>query len=188
MKLKYTEDQTIESTQSVILWSKPRVACKNDASRVLVQCGYCKSIRPIQAPTGRIRHNFTGLCKNCVNKYISKSGSKHHNWKGGKLVSKDGYIYLHISLIPEDEHVLVRPMLNNADYVLEHRLIMARQINRSLHVKEIVHHMNGVKNDNRPENLMLCSNSSHKKEELRIIDKLKARIRELEAQVSSLSQ
>jgi len=88
-------------------------------------------------------------CQHCGNR-----GAKNHHWGGGRTVTGDGYIG--IKLQPND---FFYPMANKGDYVLEHRLVMARQICRCLLPWEVVHHKNGIKDDNRIENLKLlpCS-------------------------------
>lgn len=78
-------------------------------------------------------------------------GEKHPNWKGGKTKDKNGYI-----LIKNREH----PFCSPTGYVREHRLIMEKQIGRYLHPWEVVHHVNGIKDDDRPENLMRFDNHS----------------------------
>jgi hypothetical protein len=69
------------------------------------------------------------------------------NWKGGKRTGRtDGYVQVY-----KPEH----PGSSIEGYVMEHRLVMESVLGRYLSGVEVVHHINGVRNDNRPENLQL---------------------------------
>lgn len=80
---------------------------------------------------------------------IKNAGSNNPKWRGGK-VDDHGYNSVHM------------PGYHEASpYVLEHRLIMERVLGRKLEDGEIVHHKNGDKKDNRPENLEVLTISEH---------------------------
>ncbi|MBU1349395.1 HNH endonuclease [Patescibacteria group bacterium] len=79
-------------------------------------------------------------------------GKESHNWKGGRLKSKYGYIYIYCP---------THPKANALGYVAEHRLVMERMLGRYLLTSEKVHHLNGIRDDNRPENLKHLSPAGH---------------------------
>jgi hypothetical protein len=77
--------------------------------------------------------------------------------KNGKTIDKKGYIRI---LVPPSSPFY--PMADHESYVPEHRLIIAQHLGRLLKRYEVVHHKNGIKNDNRLENLELVnSNGEH---------------------------
>ncbi len=87
------------------------------------------------------------------------SPSGKHRPAGGRVDDRDGYL-----LIRMPEH----PYANRSGYVREHRLVMERQLGRYLDPLEVVVHINGLPDDNRPENLRVyTSNAASNRDGLR---------------------
>lgn len=74
-----------------------------------------------------------------------KKGPDSRRWKGGKSKSTPGYILIYSPKHPA----------TFKGYILEHRLVAEKSLGRFLKKGECVHHINNIKNDNRPENLIV---------------------------------
>lgn len=81
----------------------------------------------------------------------SQTREKNHNWKGGKHINCGGY-----AVVYKPEHPFA-----SGKYIMEHRLVMEQILGRYLEPFEIIHHKNGIKTDNRPENLQLAIRKAH---------------------------
>lgn len=79
-------------------------------------------------------------------------GNKHNRWKSGRTFHPQGYVFIY-----QPDH----PFALSGKYIAEHRFIMERCIGRYLRTNEVVHHINGITNDNRIENLELMDASEH---------------------------
>lgn len=80
-----------------------------------------------------------------------RKGRQNPHWKTGKWADKDGYV-----MVYSPNH----PSVTYGCYVREHRLVMEKHIGRYLKKGEIIHHINGIKNDNRIENLIMIGSQS----------------------------
>jgi len=87
-----------------------------------------------------------------LSSYEDQFGVNNPAWKGGKTFTSQGYVW-----VKNRTH----PNANNGGYVSEHRLVMEKHLNRYLTKDECVHHRNGIKNDNRIENLELMFEKVH---------------------------
>lgn len=85
-------------------------------------------------------------------------GSNNGRWNSGVLRSSHGYI---LRRVPKDHHRAFGPPGTKHAYAYEHDLIMEAAIGRPLTFGEVVHHKNGVKTDNRAENLEVTTASEH---------------------------
>ena len=122
-------------------------------------CVDCGKKRWVALERGNPRNS---RCPSCGDKFRFKinprQGKDCPAWKGGKTIHESGYVQ--IWLDPNDPFFPMASIGRGTfgAYVFEHRLVMAKHLGRLLRPKERVHHLNGIKSDNRKENLELLSN------------------------------
>lgn len=145
---------------------------RNHNRYVFQPCADCGKERWVMLK--RIAEPNEVRCRSCSLR--NKFGSESHRWRGGIITTWHGY--RQIFLYRDD---FFYGMTNKDGYVMEHRLVMAKHLGRNLHSWEIVHHLNGIKDDNRLENLQLVSDDRHKQ-----ITILENRIKTLERRVTLL--
>lgn len=79
--------------------------------------------------------------------------NKNPNWSGGRHLDRQGYVEI---LNPQR-------IAGNKEkiYVKEHRYIMEQYLGEKLGINDHVHHINGIKTDNRLDNLIVKKSSDH---------------------------
>ena len=92
---------------------------------------------------GQPKQTRSATCAACQPVKMADNG----HWKGGRTKHHAGYLMVRVL-----DHPRAR---RNGGYVFEHILVMEDLLGRYLLPDESVHHVNGVKHDNRPENLEL---------------------------------
>lgn len=81
-----------------------------------------------------------------------KAGALSPRWAGGRHLSSHGYVVLWTPSGRKYEHVLI------AEQTLGREL---KHVRRGHPQNEVVHHINGVKTDNRRGNLLICTHEYH---------------------------
>jgi hypothetical protein len=103
-----------------------------------------------------------------------------HQRNGGRTKAATGYVFVNIRR--DDPMASMAHFRNKGDrigQILEHRLVMARKVGQPLHPDETVHHKNGIKDDNRLENLDLRAGPHGKGASVEDLESYAKRILEL---------
>ena len=140
-------------------------------------CDFCgKSIIVDRINQRKQEHHFCNC--DCWGKWqsINKCGENHPTWKGGRSITAYCYVEIYSPKHPN--------CTKHRGYVREHRLVMEKHLGRYLTKDELVHHLNGIKDDNRIENLGLVTKHTHEKKT--VIKLYKERIISLESMLSNI--
>lgn len=122
----------------------------------------------------------TQRCRSChAQQWVAErdyKGKNHPNWRGGKVRRGSGkYWGIH------------QPAHHQADkdgYVMEHIVIWEEAHQQLLPKGWIIHHINGIKDDNRPKNLLAMPRRGHSPTLL--VKEVQKRLREAEAELVGL--
>ncbi len=136
----------------------------NPARVIWTACDDCGKERWVQIRRVRLGHTF---CHSCACR---------HKFKGSKYKNKEGYTI--ISIRKDDPYFAMaqKRKYGETGKVFEHRYVMAQSLGRCLEKGEVVHHRNGIRDDNRFENLQLTDNRNHKTD----LSQMQLRIDQLE--------
>lgn len=105
-------------------------------------------------------------CKRCTSKL---------RWRSGRVWQDKGYI-----LIYKPEH----PASRGDGSIYEHRFVWEQANNKMLPKGWVIHHLNGIRHDNRPSNLVALPTAKHNG----ILAAKAKRIQELEAMLRNQGQ
>lgn len=121
---------------------------KNLKRRVKLTCSNCGKMfeRRVSVKIG----NNSFCTRKCQYDFLRLENAPA--FKQGRLVNDHGYVMI---LNPTHPRKVAK------QYVYEHILVMEAHLGRYLSKGEVVHHINGLKDDNRLENLKLMTNSEH---------------------------
>ncbi len=86
-------------------------------------------------------------------------GKRNPNWHGGRSVATNGYV---VVLVGVGHH-----LANSHGYAYEHRVVAEAKLGRRLRPGEQVHHVDGDRQNNAPENLDVKEDAAHHRVEHR---------------------
>ena len=119
----------------------------------LCECG-CGKATPIATASNPARGQYNGYPLRFLRGHNVRmmAPEETSGWRGGRQVDKQGYV-----MVKRPDH----PAARRDGYVLVHRMIYEDSRGVRLPGNVLVHHINGIKDDNRPENLVAFTRVEH---------------------------
>lgn len=122
--------------------------CKFNGTKTgsYLNCDFCG--KKIWVYCFQLRHKKHFCSTKCRDVFQKKQN--HPRWKNEFCrIDNKGYIFIKTKEYPKG--------------IYEHRYVLEKHLGRKLLPTEFAHHINGLKTDNRIENLLIMSNSDHVK-------------------------
>ena len=158
------------------------IGYKGRGTFIWAACVECGKERWVPTKFGNPKRTRCLSCSHRIStlKFV-KRGEHNHGWKGGRWIDRHGYVTVRIPVT--HPFFAMASNRHSSGVIKEHRLVMAQYVGRCLTSKEVVHHFNGVRDDNRIENLCCLSPNKHNHIAHSYTKALQARIRELEEKI-----
>lgn len=132
--------------------------CKDKNYLIKCRCGYCNEIRFLRDKNNTLRYYMP---------YHHNKKENHHNWKGGRMIDKNGYVLL---LMPD------YPNCNSLGYIREHIYFYEQYYKCCMLPWGEVHHIEPVTKDycnNMPWNIIGMTRKQHRRLEMILRNKNK---------------